>query len=288
MWPAGSAEVVVSTYNTPRALDLALHALQQQTLQEFRICIADDGSGPDTATVMSRWQPQLGERLRHVWQSDHGFRKNRILNKAIASSRADYMIFLDGDCLPSPRFVERHLTLARPRRFCTGGVIRLSQAASDEVTAESVDSGAIFRQAWLEAHGALNTTSSRLKAGHYPHWLSVMADRFTTVGRTWNGGNSSTARINLIRVNGFDENFGYGAEDIELGYRLNNAGIRGRHLRYTATVLHLEHRRDYADQRLKEQNKAVALRALREGRTVTAQGIVELQPGQKKATFRWL
>lgn len=276
MWPADSAEVVVATYNTPRALDLALHALQRQTLQGFRICVADDGSGPDTAAVLAHWQTLFGERLRHVWQSDHGFRKNRILNKAIASSRADYLIFLDGDCLPSPRFVERHLTLARPRRFCTGGVIRLSQSATDEVTAESVRSGSVFGHEWLMAHGALRSPSARLKAGQYARWLSALADRVTTVERTWNGGNSSTARINLIRVNGFDENFGYGAEDIELGYRLNNAGVRGRHLRYTAPVLHLEHRRDYADLQQKDRNKAVALQALRQGKTVTAQGIVEM------------
>jgi glycosyltransferase involved in cell wall biosynthesis len=272
-----SVEVVVSTYNNPRALDLALHALQHQTLGgAFRLCVADDGSGPDTAALVERWRERLGTRLRHIWQADHGFRKNRILNKAIASSQAEHLIFLDGDCLPSPRFVARHLELASPRRFCTGGVIRLSQATSDEITPASVESGQVFTPAWLAAHSALPGSGARLKAGLYPLWASTLAERLTTVSRTWNGGNSSTARINLIRVNGFDENFGYGAEDIELGFRLNNAGIRGRHLRYTAPVLHLEHHRDYADQHKKDHNKAVALQALKDGKTVTTQGIGEL------------
>jgi glycosyltransferase involved in cell wall biosynthesis len=276
MVAADSVEVVVSTYNNPRALDLALRALQRQTLTGFRLCVADDGSGSETVALLSQWQERLGDRLRHIWQADHGFRKNRILNKAIASSRADYLVFLDGDCLPSPQFVARHLELARPRRFCTGGVIRLSQAASDDIAPEGVDSGTVFGPAWLDAHGALKNTRARLKAGLYPPWVSTLAERMTTVGRTWNGGNSSTARINLIRVNGFDENFGYGAEDIELGFRLNNAGIRGCHLRYTAPVLHLEHQRDYADQRKKAHNRVVALQALKNGKTVTAQGIGEL------------
>ncbi len=276
MFNPDSVEVVVSTYNNPRALDLVLLALQKQTLQGFRICIADDGSGPDTAALVTRWQEQLGDRLRHIWQIDRGFRKNRILNKAIAGSKADYLVFLDGDCVPSPSFFARHLELARPKRFCTGGVIRLSQNASEDVTAINVNSGVVFAHPWLESHGALNNTRSRLKAGMYPPWLSSLAERLTTVGRTWNGGNSSTARINLIRVNGFDENFGYGAEDIELGYRLNNAGIRGCHLRYTAPVLHLEHQRDYADLQVKAQNKVVALRSLKAGKTVTARGIGEL------------
>jgi glycosyltransferase involved in cell wall biosynthesis len=276
MVDADSVEVVVSTYNNPRALDLALHALQRQTRNGFRLCVADDGSSEDTTTLVDQWRERLGDRLRHIWQADHGFRKNRILNKAIASSSASYLIFLDGDCLPSPQFVARHMALASPRRFCTGGVIRLTQAASDDITPEGVDSGTVFEPAWLDAHGALKNTRARLKAGLFPPWFSTLAERLTTVGRTWNGGNSSTARINLIRVNGFDENFGYGAEDIELGFRLNNAGIRGCHLRYTAPVLHLEHQRDYADQHRKAHNKAVALQALKDGRTVTAQGIGEL------------
>lgn len=276
MGTVGSVEVVVSTYNHPRALDLVLHALLRQSQPDFRICIADDGSGPQTAELIAAWQQRLGPRLRHIWQADRGFRKNRILNKAIASSTADYLIFLDGDCLPSEHFVARHLALARPRRFCTGGVIRLTLAASEAVRTPGVDSGEVFTPSWLGSHEALRSTSARLKAGVYPRWASRLAERLTTVRRTWNGGNSSTARINLIRVNGFDENFGYGAEDIELGFRLNNAGVRGHHLRYTALVLHLEHRRDYAHPDERVRNKQAARQALRQGKTTTSHGIVEL------------
>lgn len=276
MGMAGSVEVVVSTYNHPRALDLVLHALLRQSHTDFGICIADDGSGPQTAELIAAWQQRLGPRLRHVWQADRGFRKNRILNKAIASSTADYLIFLDGDCLPSTHFVARHLALARPRRFCTGGVIRLSLSASEAVQAPCVTSGEVFTPCWLGSHDALGSTSARLKAGIYPPWASLLAERMTTVRRTWNGGNSSTARLNLIRVNGFDENFGYGAEDIELGFRLNNAGVRGVHLRYTAPVLHLEHRRDYAHADERARNKQAAREALRQGKTTTSHGIDEL------------
>lgn len=272
----GSVEVVVSTYNHPRALNLALHALVRQSRSDFRICIADDGSGPATEALLATWRPQLGDRLRHIWQDDLGFRKNRILNQAIASSQADYLIFLDGDCLPSEHFVARHLALARPHRFCTGGVIRLSLASSERIQVADVDAGTVFTTAWLQAQGALQGTSNRLKAGAYPPWASRLAERLTLVKRTWNGGNSSTARINLIRVNGFDENFGYGAEDIELGFRLNNAGIRGRHLRYTAPVLHLEHERAYAEPGDRARNKRAARQIQRQGKTMASQGIGEL------------
>lgn len=274
-WPH-SVEVVVSTYNNPRALGLALCALHRQSIDGFNICIADDGSDHATQAVIDEWRAIWGPRLRHVWHADHGFRKNRILNKAIASSEADYLVFLDGDCLPGTGFVQRHLSLARPWRFCTGGVIRLSQVSSDAIELDQVASGEVFTLEWLQIQQTLGSLSSRLKAGLYPAWLHVLADLTSPVNRTWNGGNSSTWRMNLIRVNGFDENFGYGAEDIELGFRLNNAGIRGRHLRYTAPVLHLEHNRDYANQRSREKNKETALQALKNGKTITDTGIDRL------------
>ena len=52
------------------------------------------------------------------------------------------------------------------------------------------------------------------------------------------------------------------AEDIELGVRLNHYGVRGRHVRYTATLLHVDHPRGYADPRVAaaNQQKVEALR----------------------------
>ena len=62
--------------------------------------------------------PEL--RFRHVWQEDRGFEKAAILNKAIASSEAEFLIFIDGDVLIHPDFIARHLELARPGAFSTG------------------------------------------------------------------------------------------------------------------------------------------------------------------------
>jgi glycosyltransferase involved in cell wall biosynthesis len=272
----GSVEVVVSTFNNPHALDLALCALRRQSVADFKLCVADDGSGQTTRDLLNEWALAFGPRLRHIWHSDHGFRKNRILNKAIASSTAEYLIFLDGDCVPGRVFVERHLALSKPDRFCTGGVIRLDLLTSNAIARKQIESGEVFTEQWLSDHQALGGPGNRLKAGLYPALLSGLAEILTPVSKTWNGGNSSTWRINLIKVNGFDENFGYGAEDIELGFRLNNAGIRGRHLRYTAPVLHLEHERDYADLAGKEKNKETAQQVRKGGKTLSDQGIDRL------------
>lgn len=67
----------------------------------------------------------------------------------------------------------------------------------------------------------------------------------------------------------------YGGEDKELGVRLTNHGIRGQHLRYVASVVHLDHARGYVDQALIRQNKA-HIRGIRQsGAFWTEDGIVK-------------
>ena len=81
-------------------------------------------------------------------------------------------------------------------------------------------------------------------------------DRVTPVQKAWGGANSSAFRAALLKVNGFDESMKYGGEDKELGVRLTNGGVRGQHLRYTASVVHLDHPRGYADPAIIRANKA--------------------------------
>lgn len=38
------ASIILSTYNRPQALLTVLEALKLQTIQDFEVCIADDGS----------------------------------------------------------------------------------------------------------------------------------------------------------------------------------------------------------------------------------------------------
>ena len=67
--------------------------------------IADDGSKPDTAAVIEEQAARLPFPIRHVWQEYKGFRKARACNRAVLNSEADYLIFSDGDCIPSPSFL---------------------------------------------------------------------------------------------------------------------------------------------------------------------------------------
>ena len=96
--------VIISTYNKPHFLEKVLTGYSNQTFQDFEILIADDGSNSDTKQSIEKFSENIRQKVIHVWQKDNGFRKCKILNKAILRSSAKYIIFTDGDCIPKSNF----------------------------------------------------------------------------------------------------------------------------------------------------------------------------------------
>lgn len=268
------SEIIVSTYNNPRSLRLCLASVACQQILPDSIAVADDGSGAETAAaVRSFAAAHPGLPVRHVWHEDDGFRKNAILNRAIATSEAAFLVFLDGDVLIRPDFVARHLEIARPDRWSSGSLIRLDAAATAAVTEPLVASGEVFSRAWLRAHGAIDRFGTWLKTRPFPVPVMAALDWLTPVQRAWGGSNASAFRAALLAVNGFDESMRYGSEDKDLGVRLTNAGIRGQHTRYLASVVHLDHARGYVDAEVVRANKARVRATRRSGVSWTPDGI---------------
>ncbi len=109
--------VIVTTYNRPDALKKVLEALVAQTRIPDEILVADDGSGPGTEAMLTAFENRSGPVFFHIWQRDRGFRAALARNKAVAVSSGDYLVFLDGDCIPDRHFISDHLALAEPGCF---------------------------------------------------------------------------------------------------------------------------------------------------------------------------
>jgi cellulose synthase/poly-beta-1,6-N-acetylglucosamine synthase-like glycosyltransferase len=268
-------ELIVTTYQNRRALGLSLASVARLDPAPGSIAIADDGSGPETRAVVEAFAAEAATPVRHVWHEDSGFRKNAILNRAIASSEADFLVFIDGDVLVRPDYLGHHLRLARTDRWSSGSLIRLDAAASAAVTEALVASGRVFERDWLRAHGAVDRFGTWLKTRPLPGPLLEAFDRLTPVQKAWGGANASAFRSALLAVNGFDEAMRYGGEDKELGVRLTNAGMHGQHLRYVASVVHLDHARGYVDHAVIAANKARIAEVRRTGRTWAEDGIAK-------------
>lgn len=262
------ASVIISTYNSPRWLELVLHGyFIQKFYGKFEILIADDGSTTETASILEKLAAISPWPIRHIWQPDDGFQKCRILNKAIAASKGKLLVFTDGDCIPQPNMLQIHASRCKRASFLTGGYLKLPQSLSETIVVRDVQAGRLSRATWLVRNGF--RPSAKLFKLVLPSPLDRLANVLTPTKRTWNGHNSSCFRKDAVAINGFNELIQYGGQDVEFGCRLNHSGVRGKHLRFSTIPVHLYHGHEYvkpgmlersAEQRL-ETNRRRLVRA---------------------------
>lgn len=222
--------LLITTYNWPEALRLTLASVARQTRMPEEIVIADDGSGPDTRAVIDQWRGR-GLPIEHVWQEDVGFRVARSRNSAIACTRADYIVSIDGDMVLHPRFIEDHVNAARPDWFIQGARPRLSPETTAKLLQYGVPRVSLFARGMQQRPYALRSTL-----------LSKLMSRTKTTVVGIQGCNQSFWREHAVRVNGYDERFNnWGPEDREFAARLLHIGLKRRQLRHLAIAFHLYH-----------------------------------------------
>lgn len=232
--------VIVTTYNRPDALRAVLAGLLAQSQRDFEIVVADDGSGDETRQLVASMTRGAPLPLTHVWQEDRGFRAAAARNRAVARARGDYLIFLDGDCVPRPAWIATHRALAERGWMVAGNRILLSESLTRAALARRdalhAWSGARWHQAWVAGDVNRRLPFATLPLGPL---RKIAARRWQRV-RTCNLGLWSD---DFLRVNGFDESYeGWGFEDSDLAVRLINAGVRRKEGAFATGVLHLWHR----------------------------------------------
>lgn len=233
--------LIITTYNRPDALLKVIQALMAQRTQcPFEVIIADDGSTEATADMLRTLQPTLPFPLRHCWQVDLGFRAAQCRNRAVASAQGEYLIFLDGDCLPFPDFVKRHVELARPNYFVPGSRLLLSQHCTEAVLQNNWLPTHWRKKRWFAARyrGDVNRLLPLIRINSET-WFRYLKPRSWVTTRTCNLG---LWRSDFLKVNGFDEAFqGWGHEDADLAVRLIQAQVYHKSGRFAVPVLHLWH-----------------------------------------------
>lgn len=242
--------VIVTTYNWKEALAACLASLFAQTDTDFEIIIADDGSRSDTGELIKLMQLQSPVPLKHCYHEDQGFRAGTIRNKAVAASAGDYLLFLDGDCVVFPHFIQRHRQLAQQGYFVPGNRILLNQIFTQTVLQTQLP---LYKQSVLtfikwRLQGKINRLlpllylpleSLRLLRPDY--WQQAMTC------------NLAIWREDFVAVNGFDQVFeGWGYEDSDLVIRLLHHGIKRKEGRFAVPVLHLWHKQN--DRSEQQQN----------------------------------
>jgi GT2 family glycosyltransferase len=230
----GPASVIVGTYNDAGIIEITLAALAVQSFRDFELVLADDGSDQDYGPVLAKWAPRFTHGIQHVTQDKRGFRKARVLNRAVLVSRFGPLIVMDMDCLPHRDFVRNHLAYVEPGTAITG---RRTHVSPDVVPSPGkiLESGLGF--------GPVSLMGFRLrgKARIIEHGF-VSPVFYESHNRRLHGSNFSVSRRDIVAVNGWNEEFeGWGNEDSDLGLRLQHSGVRIRNLRNKVIQFHLMH-----------------------------------------------
>ena len=269
--------VVITTYNSPLWLEKVLWGYSAQQHRDFEIVIGDDGSTEETAELIQRMAAETGLSIKHVWQRDDGFRKCRILNKAVLAADSGYLVFTDGDCIPRADFLAEHVRNAEPGYFLSGSYCKLPMSTSEAITKDDILNGRCFDIDWLRTHG-LPRNRKNLKLAAPPKRAGLL-NRLTTARCNFKGSNGSAWKADVLKVNGFDEGMAWGGLDREFGVRLRNASIKPRHVRYNAICVHLDHSRGYRDEATVRANKQWRIEVASSGRIKTDRGIQQLLDG---------
>jgi glycosyltransferase involved in cell wall biosynthesis len=191
--------VVIPTYNRLDSLREVIPSLLRSDVRpdRFEIVVADSNSNDGTAEYLAEVAVQH-RNVRHLPGPYTGRAMAR--NAGIADSTGAVVLFTDADIIASPNLIAVHLEHHR-----TGAAVAV---VGMEVQVDSL----------AEYERKRDTPVLRAPLhGERPKRLSWLY--FLT-------GNASARRSDLERVGCFDEAFtGYGHEDLELGYRLQQAGV---------------------------------------------------------------
>ncbi len=231
---AGLASVVIACYNDADIVERNVAALARQSFRDFEVIIADDGSREDYGPMLERWARRLAHPLQHVRHEDIGFRKTRILNRAIHVSSCDRIIFIDMDCLPHKDFVRDHLRYLTPGTAISGRRVYVQRRAvpsSEQIWSSGLNLGAL-RLVGLWIRG---------RAQHIENGLALPI-AYQAPDRGILGCNFSAWKRDLRAINGFNAEFtGAGWEDTDIDFRLRLVNVKLKILRYVAVQYHVEH-----------------------------------------------
>ena len=227
------ATLIISIYKNTRALQAVLDSLKRQTEQDIEIILSEDGCDTQMADFISGYD--FPWPMQHLTQEDKGWRKELALNRAVMAASNDWLVFIDGDCVLHPRFIEWHCRYQQRGVMLAGKRIKLNPELSERcMRGERLN---LFP--YLFFHRGCRFVEEAFYCG-IARWLRRPVKHLV-------GSNMSMSKADLIAINGFDENYTLPAtgEDYDIEWRLQASGCRIVSLRNLAVQYHLYHKENW-------------------------------------------
>ena len=240
--------IIISVYKDTDSLDLILESLCNQTIIPDEIIISEDGNSiemSDYVKVAKEKYKKLD--INHLFQEDIGWRKNIALNRAILASKYEYLIFIDGDCVPFDDFIENHLGQATKRIVLAGKRVELGENITREIRSKKLTVSKLTNNYWLYVIKLINDKTRHLEDILHISYKSFLSPYIKKEVNYIIGCNWSAFKEDILEINGFDETYTLPSvgEDVDLGWRFRGLGIELKSCRYNANLVHLYHKKRF-------------------------------------------
>ena len=127
-FPIYDVAVIISSYNQYETIEKSIKTLKKEASQlkkYVQILIADDGSNPEQKKLYQTLLKKDSQysTVQFLTQEDKGFRLAKARNNALKKIHGKIIIFIDGDCVPSPNFLKKHIQIhqGQSNLICVGG-----------------------------------------------------------------------------------------------------------------------------------------------------------------------
>jgi len=238
--------LIISIYKNIKALQTVLDSVLKQTIKVDEIIVSEDGKDSDVAAFIDTLKIP---NLVHITQEDLGWRKNIALNNSIRKSTGEYLIFIDGDVVLHPKFVEGHLYCSQPKRVCAGKRVELGPSYSQKLMNNTLSIKKLSNS-FIRRIISLHKDNVR----HYEDgiYINPKGYLYNNIVQKKNinyliGCNFSCYKKDMESINGFDEEYKNPSvgEDVDINWRFRADGTEVISCRNIANVYHLWHKKGF-------------------------------------------
>lgn len=233
--------LLVLTYNREKYLKHTLESLCQQETEgvNFEVIIVDDGSEDNTRQLVSEYEGRI-LRLKYVYHAHQGVRIAECRNLALINATGHIVCFVDTGTVLKSNFIWEHYCMHQNHEapdVVIGRILAFEECVGDQEFEKNFEQDklqeSVRRMEQIEAFEDRRIST-------YEYFGNTFRNMPTPWHYFWTC-NVSWKRTGKLKDIMFDEDItNWGMEDVELGYRLMEAGGTFEY-NLNAVLIHLPH-----------------------------------------------
>ena len=153
--------ILMATWNRAGMISRTIESVRSQTIKDWELIIADDGSTDNTPEVISKWQKSEGRIVYIQSKINEGISKN--YNKGLRVAKGEYVAMIDDDdpwC--DDRKLEKQIKFLEENREyagCGGGMIVVDKSGKELYRYFKPKTDADIREKMLFGNPVANSTT---------------------------------------------------------------------------------------------------------------------------------